>query len=248
MEHKAYFRSVPGSTTAMLMIHGIMGTPNHFRDFLSLVPEDWTVYNILLEGHGGDADDFSAASMKKWKAQVDGYLQELFQTHDQVVILAHSMGTLFAFQAAVRYPDKITGLFLLGTPLRVHLPISTAMDSLRLSFGCVNENSRSAVDMRDGCSVRTDWRIWKSIFWVPRFLELFQEIYRTHKILPQLTVPCQVFQSGKDELVSNASCRYVSNHPSIRFTFLPESGHFGYYGADRELLFSRFREMIESLQ
>ena len=73
MEHKEYVRIVPGADTAVLFIHGIVGTPNHFTDLISLVelvPEDWSVCNLLLDGHGGNADDFAATSMKKWKNQV----------------------------------------------------------------------------------------------------------------------------------------------------------------------------------
>ena len=35
--HEEYIRDVPGSDTAVLFIHGILGTPNHFRRFLSLI-------------------------------------------------------------------------------------------------------------------------------------------------------------------------------------------------------------------
>lgn len=56
MEHREYVRIVPGAKTAVLFMHGIVGTPNHFRDLLplvDLVPDDWSVYNVLLPGHGG---------------------------------------------------------------------------------------------------------------------------------------------------------------------------------------------------
>ena len=49
MEHKEYIRVVPGSKCAILMIHGIVGTPKHFEAFLPLIPEDW---NNLNRGFG----------------------------------------------------------------------------------------------------------------------------------------------------------------------------------------------------
>ena len=48
---------VPGARTAILYIHGILGTPDHFRDFFPLV-SGCSQHSILLDGHGGNAGDF----------------------------------------------------------------------------------------------------------------------------------------------------------------------------------------------
>jgi esterase/lipase len=50
MAHEEYVRMVPGSDTAVLMLHGITGTPDHFEMFLHLIPETWSVHALLLEG------------------------------------------------------------------------------------------------------------------------------------------------------------------------------------------------------
>ena len=55
MEHKEYKRIIPEARAAILFVHGIVGTPNHFAEFVSRVPEKISVYNILLDGHGGGA-------------------------------------------------------------------------------------------------------------------------------------------------------------------------------------------------
>ena len=34
MAHETYTRLVPGADTAVLCIHGILGTPNHFASFV----------------------------------------------------------------------------------------------------------------------------------------------------------------------------------------------------------------------
>ena len=68
MDHSEYIR-VNSSETAVLMIHGIAGTPAHFRELIPVIPEDWAVYNILLDGHGKNVEDFGRSSMQKWKDQ-----------------------------------------------------------------------------------------------------------------------------------------------------------------------------------
>jgi len=64
MNSQAYIREIPGAKTAVLMIHGIVGTPEHFAMLYPYVPEDWSIYSIRLAGHGGSVEDFAAASMR----------------------------------------------------------------------------------------------------------------------------------------------------------------------------------------
>ena len=244
MEHKEIIRTVPGAKTAVLLCHGILGTPNHFKDLISLIPESCSVCCLLLEGHAGSVTDFARTSMKKWKAQVFAQLQELMDTHEEVIFVAHSMGTLFAFQAAVQYPEKISQLFLLGCPTRPFLRPSTAVNSVLMTLGYVDRNNKSAMDMRAGCSVNTDWKLWRYLLWIPRFLELFAEIYRTKKLLPQLTVPARVYQSKKDELVAFSSCKDLEGHPQITLVRLLDSGHFGYSPADLKQLQNDFQTIM----
>ena len=97
-------RLLPGAACAVLFVHGILGSPAQFAPFLPLVPQDWSFCNLLLQGHGGGARDFSAASMAVWREQTRQAFAELRAQHETVVIAAHSMGTLFAVQEAVRSP------------------------------------------------------------------------------------------------------------------------------------------------
>ncbi len=94
MEHKEYKRIIAGASSAVLFIHGIVGTPNHFDHFIPLVPEDVSTHNMLLDGHGKGVTDFSHASMKKWESQVAEAVEKLAETHERIYIVAHSMGSL----------------------------------------------------------------------------------------------------------------------------------------------------------
>ena len=241
MAHEEYIREIPGSRQAVVMVHGILGTPDHFRDFIPLIPEDWSVYNILLDGHGTGVSDFSRSCMKKWKAQFTALLDDVLERHDRVILAAHSMGTLFAIQEAVRRPEKIKSLFLLQTPLRPWLKLRYACYAVLMPFGILPE---AAVDMSRGTSVGLDIRLWKYIGWVPRFLELFSECRKTRKLLGRLTVPCRIYQCQKDEMVSMRTCKDLNKHPHLQVTVLPDSGHFAYHGADAQLLRSEFSEIF----
>lgn len=246
MAHEEYIRIVPNSTHAVLMLHGITGTPDHFEMFYPLIPADWSVHALLLEGHGGSVLDFGTSSMARWKAQVHARMEELLATHQYVCIAAHSMGTLFALQLSLEYPDRIPQLFLLGSPMRVHMPLSTSVMSLRLALGMVDRKNQSALDMERTFSITPSPWLPLYITWAPRFLELLGEIWQTRKLLPQITVPTLVFQSKNDELVHFSSRKDFVGYPVITCYHLMNSGHFGYGPEDAAFLKEKFAEMVSS--
>ena len=243
--HEEYIRKVPGSSMAVLLIHGIVGTPEHFKPFLSLFPEKWSVYNILLDGHGKDVKAFSATSMAKWKDQVFLRLEEILQNSERVMIIGHSMGCLFAVQAAVRYPDRVAQLFLLNIPLRLHIPLSTVTATLRIAFDKVRPQDSVALVMCSDGGVALEKGFWKYIPWTPRFLELLWEMRRTEKMLPLLAVPTEAYHGMHDELVGEGSCKVLEQKTDAQCIRLPDSGHFRYEGEDLPLLKSNLEKLIE---
>lgn len=242
MEHKEYIRIVPGSKHAVLMIHGIVGTPKHFEPFLPLIPEDWTVYNLLLDGHGKGVKEFAQTSMKKWKSQVAARVREILDTHDTLVIAAHSMGCLFAVQTAIRHREQVKGLFLLAIPLRPFLKPATALASAKAALGFTG--SKMVREMLSDSGVKLTKNLFAYLGWIPRFWELLVEAGATRKLLPKLQTPAVAFVSRKDELVAFSTRNDLKDHPWIETVILPDSGHFAYGEKDLELLKARFTEAL----
>ncbi len=244
--HSPYIRINENAHTAALLIHGIAGSPAHFRDLIPLIPEGWSVYNVLLDGHGGTVADFSHASMEQWNAQVTRQLDAILQTHRRVLIIAHSMGTLLAIRQAIRRPEAVAGLFLLNVPLVPFVRPGTAVDSLRLALGKPG-SSPSAQAMAADCSIQLTPGLWQYLGWAPRFYELLREAQAVRKLLPQLRTPTQTFHSRHDELVHSRSCRYLEGHPSITHTLLEASGHYAYSRLDAAILQAQLKKTISRL-
>lgn len=244
MNHAPYFRKGSGPN-AVLLIHGIAGSPAHFRDLVPVIPEAFSVYNILLDGHCGPVDNFSRSSMAKWKAQVTAVLEDLLSHYEKVVIVAHSMGTLFAIRAAIGHPHRIPRLFLLNVPTRPWVRLSTWYTCLRVAFGKLDRPADRA--MRGETALELTPRLWKYIGWAPRMIELLCECSRVRKLLPQLAVPTQAFQSRSDELVSFRSCRDLENHPFITCRELEASGHFVYHRTDTVYLQAKLTELLAEI-
>lgn len=248
MAHGELERTVTGSPVAVLMVHGIAGTPDHFRDLIPVIPENWTLHNLLLDGHGKGVKDFSRTSMQKWRSQVEARVERLLAAHDKLIIIAHSMGTLFAIRAAIRHPKRIPFLFLLNVPTRPWVPLSTVHTCLRVSRGNLQEDDKAAWAMLNDTCIRLEPALWKYIGWVPRLLELLGEIRRVRKLLPALQVPAYAFQSELDELVHNSARDDLAAYPLIKTTVLRDSGHFQYSETDTALLQKTLQALIGEVQ
>ena len=248
MEHREDVRILPDADTAVLFMHGICGSPKHYRDVIALtelVPQNWSIYNVCLDGHGGSVDDFAASSMKKWRAQVFRIFDDLCRNHKRVIVVAHSMGTLFAMQMACRAPEKVAFLFLLAAPMRPWPRLTGMKNLIKMTFGKLREDVpvEQALNIASGIVVTK--KIWKYVKWAPRFIELFAEVSRTEKMLPQLRVPSVAWQSKTDEMVANRSGKVLQKAASMDVRILPDSTHFYYAPEDRKLLCDDFSKRIE---
>ena len=239
--HEEYIRKVDGGKKAVLMIHGIAGSPDHFGSFLPLIPDHWSVYSLLLPGHGGTVRDFGKSSMAAWREYAAQRLAELCQDHDTVCIVAHSMGTLFAIRGALAHPGKVRSLLLMNCPLRVKYPPSTMWLCLRNALGFQDPGASA---MRNATSIRlTPW-LWQYIPWAPRFLELLGEIRRVRGLLPYLETPTVCFLSRKDELVRLSSGEILQKNPWVRCVTLENSGHYAYSPEDMAQMQKVFAQQL----
>ena len=236
-------RVVPAADTAVLFIHGIVGTPRHFDDLIPLLPDTVSVHNLLLAGHGGSARDFARASMREWEQQVEAAIAALAETHQHIYLVAHSMGALLSIEAALRHKE-VEKLFLLAVPLRIALTPAMARNSWKVYGGNIAPNDHAALAAQRCCGVAQTKNPLPYLGWIPRFLELFSKVRMVHKLLPKLTTPSLAAQSMKDELVSPRAMDDLQRNPHITLLPLPHSGHYYYPPADKETLHKAFTAFL----
>lgn len=245
MEHKEYKRIVDKAPIAVLFVHGILGTPNHFEQFVKLVPHSLSVYNLLLDGHGRGVEDFSQASMKSWEMQVSSAVEELSAHHDEIYIVAHSMGTLLAIDESIKN-KKITKLFLLAVPLRLSLKFKMISGSLKVYFDRVRPDDHEGLAAKRCCGINHSKNPLKYIGWIPRFFDLFAKMRKTRHIIGFLKADCTAYQSCRDEMVSKRSIKCLLQNPQITICELKNSSHYYYDKQDFDFLIEAFQKMIES--
>lgn len=243
-KHVEYRRIVKGARVAVLCVHGIMGTPNHFRDLVPLIPDDFSVLNIVIEGHCGSVSDFSHASMRKWENCVERAVKELLETHEEIYVLAHSMGTLLTMEQAMKEP-RITRLFYLSVPIKVGLKPRFLDTAAKVYFKRIRPCDKYALAGVECYGITDSKNIFAYLGWVPRFLDLFKKISDVRKRLLELETPCTAYQSALDEMVSPKSIEILKRESNIKVVTLEGSGHFYYSPEDMEFLKQEFTEFLK---
>jgi len=244
MAHREFIRETDNRELAFLFIHGIVGTPDHFNSIIDIIPREYSIYNILLDGHGKKIEDFANTSMKKWEEQIETIIEYLFSKYEKIIIIGHSMGTLFAIDIASRFPKKVEKLFLLAVPLTVFVKPVAVKSSIKAAFDKVDDNDELVIAMKNGAGVELEPKLWKYVSWAPRFIELLLKIKDTDKILNELKVPTIAIQSKKDELVTEKCFETLWLHPYIEAFMLKNSGHYYYCDKDLKIILKLFKDKV----
>ena len=250
MTHEEYVREPEGATSAVLMVHGILGSPRHFDMLLDLVPEDFAIYAILLPGHGGITDDFAHSSLKLWEEKVGGMISTLRERYERVYLAGHSLGTLLLLDEIFKSGEKLAGVFLMAVPLTPQVAPTTVIHALPTALGLrARENDGLAHAWRAAYSVQPNKNLFKYITYAPRFIDLFKKIWRVRQGLKSYTggdYKVIAVQSYYDELVMRGAGRMLEKCPYIETITLRHSRHFYYPDGDLDILRDKFREIIEN--
>ena len=237
-----YVRMVDGAKRAIVFIHGIVGHSGFFKEYVDLVSDDTSIYNVLLDGHGKGVKDFSKTSMKKWENQVTAIVDKLSETHDEIYMVGHSMGTLLSIEQASKN-QKVKKMFLMASPIKVFVTPRLIRIILKIYLGKVKPNDEITTASKEyyGCTERKN--PFSYIPWSFRIFELFGKIRKTKKLISKIEIPTYVYQSYKDEVVSKRSIKYLKKHSKFTVNTLEKSWHC--YYPEKEFLQEEFKEFIK---
>lgn len=227
-------RSAAGPHGAILFVHGILGAPDFFSFLIPDIPRDWALFTITLDGHCATPRDFGAASMKRWKAQVSEAASDLKSRFVRLVIVAHSMGTLFAIEQGVC--GNADALFLLNPPLALRPSKRLFLTPIKVYTGRIRPDDVWTNAAVEAYSISDDANPLHYLCWPKRYLELFNEIRKTRPLVCRLTIPVTAIYSVLDEMVSPRSAKLFESLSSATLLLLEESGHYYYTPSDKETI------------
>ena len=123
-----------------LLVHGFTGAKEDFTDFLEpLAAAGWHAVAPDNRGHGASPkpDDEASYTLELVAEDLVGLADERWGEDSSFVLLGHSMGGMAAQIAALRAPERLTGLVLMDT-LHGPLPFVNS-DEIELAIAVVRE-------------------------------------------------------------------------------------------------------------
>ncbi len=108
-----------GATKAVLLLHGLTGTPSEMRflgDYLNRA--GYHVRAPLLPGHGTDIKDLNKTTWRDWFGRAEIDFLSLSAHFEKVFIAGVSMGGLIALWLMANKFGRIGGGAALATPMR----------------------------------------------------------------------------------------------------------------------------------
>ncbi len=235
MNHSEYIKISKEKNTVVVFIHGFLGTPRYFDKMLPCVPENYSIYNILLDGHGGSFSDFAHTSKKKWINQVESLVVKLKKEYQNIILVGHSMGTLLSLEIYKRHKEKIKKLILFACPLKIFLKPVSAINSFKAIFEKSDKNNPVLEASFITHGVPFEKNLFKYLTWLPRYFDLFSLSKEARKNVCFIENDCYTFFSKKDEMVSIKSMKYFENSQYVKNCLLKTSWH--YYYSDEDFLF-----------
>ncbi len=225
--------TLPGSSGAILLVHGFPGSPAEMRGLGdALRKQGWTVRIMRLPGHGAEYREMFLQRLSSWEEAVEGELRSLLEKHAPVLLAGYSIGgALSACAAAGLKPDglvlmapfyfKETWLIrLVAALLRPWLPAAVSL--FKGNRWVVSQLQAAARDVLPGFDFeRADVRAEMPRFRFPLiFAEQFRLLSRKFEaVSSQLTMPVLIIQGSDDPLVrpqyTRAIAKKISPEPVL---------------------------------
>ena len=193
----------PAGKGIVVFIHGFMGNPRQFGKYAEVMYRlGYSVFSLLLPGHGGTSKDFASGTFERWQNHVNSEIEAISRNHSDIWIAGHSMGGLLAVNAAVKFYRHVRGIFLIACPFKVKVFSLYAMKvRIRLIFSRKDDPKKAAY--RDASSLSPSLSlVWRAAGPVAELRKLIRAAKRN---LEEIRTPVTAVYSTADELISMES-------------------------------------------
>jgi pimeloyl-ACP methyl ester carboxylesterase len=110
--HFEYIESGDPAGKTVIFLHGFTDSYHSFDKLLAQLPSSVHAYAITMRGHGNSDKPVSGYEPRHFAADIVSFMDEL--RIDAATIAGHSMGATIAQKFAIDFPERTSGLILLG--------------------------------------------------------------------------------------------------------------------------------------
>jgi len=235
-----------GGPKAVLLIHGITGTPSEMRYFSSVLNKaGYSVFCNTLPHHCLSLDELKRVT---WQEIVEACVtdfKDLQSQHQQVFVSGLSMGALVGMHLAYLFPKQVAGIVALAPTLFYdgwalhkgeilmewawHVPYLRNRINIRESwpYGLKDESSREAIERFYKFAKAGEFSQKTLLFGSPFFPlaclyqhHLFVKVVK--KELAAIKSPILILHSREDDMVSIRNAQYIFDRiGSVDKTLIP---------------------------
>ena len=119
-----------GDKKTLLFVHGAGGNKDHWINQFDGLKGEFNVVVVELPGHGG-ASPQGANRVERYAEDIAAVIDAL--TPAPPIVIGHSMGGAICQTLALQFPEKLSGLVLIGTGCRLKV-LSSILDGLLTNF------------------------------------------------------------------------------------------------------------------
>lgn len=233
---------VHGSGPPVILIHGWTQAWNTWRSTIETFANQYRMYAPDLWGFGESDKD------RRESFEVEDFVELIPQFMDRlgigkVPIMGHSMGGTTALGVALKYPDRVKKVAVVGSPI----------DGRSLSFFLKLAGTRFVANLmlmgENTPLLRTFIRLWSPFvsrqnprlfydmtianaegFTVDSFFGSINSLHHTNLVseIGQLSMPAMGIYGGRDVIVSPKQIKYFQNGtiPDAHPVWIRNAGHF----------------------
>ncbi|MFA5096965.1 MAG: alpha/beta fold hydrolase [Candidatus Omnitrophota bacterium] len=241
-----------GNGRAVLLIHGITGTPSEMRYLgKSLNEAGFSVLCSTLPRHCASLGELRRVRWQEIADACAGDLEGLKREHSEVYAGGLSMGALLAIHLAYKYPSVVSGIIALAPTLIYdgwavpktkvlmdilwHVPFIRNRFDIRESwpYGLKNENLRAGVERFYTNAAAASLDDKAAIFGSPFFPmsclyqhHLFAKVVKRE--LAGIRTPILIIHARDDDMTSPGNARYIYDRiasPDKSLVILDDSYH-----------------------
>jgi alpha-beta hydrolase superfamily lysophospholipase len=199
-------------SAVVIIAHGIAEHSSRYSHFASfLASKNLAVYGFDYRGHGkspgqkGQVEHFAY-----FEQDLKRFVDLILERHpkEKVFLFGHSMGAIVSLAYVAEYPNRLSGLVVSGTALRIkpRLPVFVRAALLPLAavfpkapFSKLDSSTLSR-DNKVVDSYNHDPLVFRGKLTTRIAVELVWEMHRVEGLLPQVELPIFIVHGGLDQL------------------------------------------------
>ncbi len=230
---------------AVVFIHGISGSPAHFREMAeNLAEAGYTARGVLLPGHGTKAEHLTRVTWHDWYDHCAEEIRALQETHRAVHVVGYSIGAALALELAAGL-GSLGRLVLLSVPLNPRQSVTLMRLGFWLYSRVVSRFHANAPQFVDDTGAEFCY-VYKT---TPStiYRTLLDMVAQTKRTVLRVENPTLIMQSKTDKAVSAASAQWTYRRLAAtekRLVMLPESDHAVMLDSARHEVFAATRQWL----